>query len=115
MGVHRGDRVSHPYTMLTFHFGNWEITRGAIDGDFAYALAFLAVAASGAGRILGPAARIENDESGGRTLPGARVRPRLNASSYRVDGGDRRSEIPVYRFRRATEVIPAGPASEAWE
>ncbi len=54
--------------MLMFYFGNWEIAHGFINGDFAYMLVFLAVAAFGAGRILGLDRRIEAYEIGGETL-----------------------------------------------
>jgi thiosulfate dehydrogenase [quinone] large subunit len=46
--------------MLTFYFENWSIEHGIINGDFAYVLVFLAVAAFGAGRILGLDTFIEN-------------------------------------------------------
>jgi thiosulfate dehydrogenase [quinone] large subunit len=39
--------------MLMFYLGNWDVAHGVINGDFAYMLVFLAVAAFGAGRILG--------------------------------------------------------------
>ncbi len=54
--------------MLTFYFGNWDITHGVINGDFAYMLVFLAVAAFGAGRILGLDRYIESYEVDGRAL-----------------------------------------------
>jgi len=54
--------------MLMFYFGNWDIAHGVINGDFAYMLVFLAVAAFGAGRILGLDAYIENYEVGGEPL-----------------------------------------------
>ncbi|WP_415383062.1 DoxX family protein [Halosimplex sp. TS25] len=54
--------------MLMFYFGNWDIAHGLINGDFAYMLVFLAVAAFGAGRILGLDAWIENYDLGGQTL-----------------------------------------------
>ncbi|WP_458208832.1 DoxX family protein [Haladaptatus sp. NG-SE-30] len=54
--------------MLMFYFGNWDIAHGVINGDFAYMLVFLAVAAFGAGRILGLDAWIENYEISGRSL-----------------------------------------------
>jgi len=54
--------------MAMFYFGNWSIEHGLINGDFAYMLVFLAVAAFGAGRILGLDAYIENYELGGQTL-----------------------------------------------
>jgi thiosulfate dehydrogenase [quinone] large subunit len=46
--------------MLTFYFENWSVEHGIINGDFAYVLVFLAVAAFGAGRILGLDTFIEN-------------------------------------------------------
>jgi thiosulfate dehydrogenase [quinone] large subunit len=54
--------------MLLFYFGNWSVEHGLINGDFAYVLVFLAVAAFGAGRILGLDALIERYEIGGRPL-----------------------------------------------
>ncbi|QCJ47920.1 MULTISPECIES: DoxX family protein [Haloprofundus] len=54
--------------MLMFYFGNWSIEHGVINGDFAYALVFLAVAAFGAGRILGLDAYIEQYEVDGQPL-----------------------------------------------
>ncbi|QLK25637.1 DoxX family protein [Natrinema zhouii] len=54
--------------MLMFYFGNWDMAHGFINGDFAYMLVFLAVAAFGAGRILGLDARLENYDVGGQTL-----------------------------------------------
>ncbi|ODR80049.1 DoxX family protein [Haladaptatus sp. W1] len=54
--------------MLMFYFGNWDIAHGVINGDFAYMLVFLAVAAFGAGRILGLDAWIENYEISGQSL-----------------------------------------------
>jgi len=56
------------FMMLLFYFGNWEIEHGLINGDFAYLLVFLAVAAFGAGRILGLDTYIEGYELGGVTL-----------------------------------------------
>jgi len=47
------------FLMLLFYFGNWDIAHGYINGDFAYMLVFLSVAAFGAGRILGLDDRIE--------------------------------------------------------
>ncbi|ELZ14335.1 DoxX family protein [Halovivax asiaticus JCM 14624] len=41
------------FLMLMFYLGNWEVNHGYINGDFAYMLVFLSVAAFGAGRILG--------------------------------------------------------------
>ncbi|WP_137286397.1 DoxX family protein [Halorussus salinisoli] len=54
--------------MLMFYFGNWDVSHGVINGDFAYMLVFLVVAAFGAGRILGLDAYIEQYEVGGETL-----------------------------------------------
>ena len=54
--------------MLLFYFGNWEIAHGVINGDFAYMLVFLAVAAFGAGRILGLDRYIESYELDGQAL-----------------------------------------------
>jgi thiosulfate dehydrogenase [quinone] large subunit len=54
--------------MLLFYFGNWSVEHGLINGDFAYMLVFLAVAAFGAGRILGLDALIEQYEVGGEPL-----------------------------------------------
>jgi len=54
--------------MAMFYFGNWSVEHGVINGDFAYMLVFLAVAAFGAGRILGLDTYIENYDLGGETL-----------------------------------------------
>ncbi|WP_435119957.1 DoxX family protein [Halolamina sp. C58] len=54
--------------MAMFYFGNWETAHGLINGDFAYMLVFLAVAAFAAGRILGLDAYIEQYEIGGQAL-----------------------------------------------
>ena len=56
------------FMMLMFYLGNWDVTHGYINGDFAYMLVFLSVAAFGAGRILGLDAYIEQYEVGGRPL-----------------------------------------------
>ncbi|WP_135852067.1 DoxX family protein [Halorussus salinus] len=56
------------FMMLMFYFGNWDIAHGFINGDFAYMLVFLAVAAFGAGRILGLDAVIEQYELDGEAL-----------------------------------------------
>ncbi|MFB6166150.1 MAG: DoxX family membrane protein [Haloarculaceae archaeon] len=56
------------FMMLMFYFGNWDVAHGLINGDFAYMLVFLAVAALGAGRILGLDAIIERLEVGGQAL-----------------------------------------------
>ncbi|MFC3477901.1 DoxX family protein [Halobacterium litoreum] len=47
------------FMMLMFYFGNWSVGHGYVNGDFAYMLVFLAVAAFGAGRILGVDAYLE--------------------------------------------------------
>ena len=54
--------------MLLFYFGNWDVAHGVINGDFAYMLVFLAVAAFGAGRILGLDALVERYEVNGKPL-----------------------------------------------
>jgi thiosulfate dehydrogenase [quinone] large subunit len=54
--------------MAMFYFGNWSVEHGLINGDFAYMLVFLAVAAFGAGRIIGLDALVENYDLGGETL-----------------------------------------------
>ena len=54
--------------MLMFYLGNWEISHGYINGDFAYMLVFLSVAAFGAGRVLGLDAYIEQYEIDGQPL-----------------------------------------------
>jgi len=56
------------FVMAMFYFGNWSIEHGVINGDFAYVLVFLAVAAFGAGRILGLDAVVERIDVGGETL-----------------------------------------------
>ena len=56
------------FLMLLFYLGNWDISHGYINGDFAYLLVFLSVAAFGAGRILGLDAYVENYDVGGETL-----------------------------------------------
>jgi thiosulfate dehydrogenase [quinone] large subunit len=56
------------FMMLMFYFGNWDITHGYINGDFAYMLVFLSVAAFGAGRILGLDPYIEEYQVGGQAL-----------------------------------------------
>jgi thiosulfate dehydrogenase [quinone] large subunit len=47
------------FMMMMFYFGNWDIAHGYINGDLAYLLVFLSVAAFGAGRILGLDSYIE--------------------------------------------------------
>jgi thiosulfate dehydrogenase [quinone] large subunit len=56
------------FMMLLFYLGNWSVDHGYINGDFAYMLVFLSVAAFGAGRILGLDAKIEQYEVGGEPL-----------------------------------------------
>ncbi|WP_135824681.1 DoxX family protein [Halorussus ruber] len=56
------------FMMLLFYFGNWEVQHGLVNGDFAYMLVFLAVAALGAGRLLGLDALIEKYDAGGEAL-----------------------------------------------
>jgi len=56
------------FMMLLFYLGNWDISHGYINGDFAYMLVFLSVAAFGAGRILGVDQYIEAYDVGGETL-----------------------------------------------
>jgi len=56
------------FMMVLFYFGNWEVEHGLINGDFAYMLVFLAVAAFGAGRILGLDAIVERYEINGTPL-----------------------------------------------
>mgnify|MGYP000156245582 CR=1 FL=1 len=56
------------FMMLMFYLGNWEIAHGYINGDFAYMLVFLSVAAFGAGRILGLDRAIEGYEIDGQPL-----------------------------------------------
>ncbi len=54
--------------MGMFYLANWDVAHVLINGDFAYLLAFLAVAAFGAGRILGLDRYIENYEVDGEPL-----------------------------------------------
>ncbi|GAB3422190.1 DoxX family protein [Haloparvum alkalitolerans] len=54
--------------MGMFYLANWDVAHGLINGDFAYLLVFLAVAAFGAGRILGLDRYIENYEVDGEPL-----------------------------------------------
>jgi thiosulfate dehydrogenase [quinone] large subunit len=56
------------FMMLMFYFGNWSVEHGFVNGDFAYMIVFLTVAALGAGRILGLDQVIENLEVGGQRL-----------------------------------------------
>lgn len=54
--------------MAMFYLGNWSIEHGVVNGDLTYVLVFLAVAAFGAGRILGLDAYIEKYELDGVPL-----------------------------------------------
>ena len=54
--------------MFLFYLGNWDVAHGYINGDFAYMLVFLSVAAFGAGRILGLDEYIERYEIEGVSL-----------------------------------------------
>ena len=56
------------FMMVLFYFGNWDIAHGYVNGDLAYRVVFLAVAALGAGRIVGLDAYIERLEVGGEAL-----------------------------------------------
>jgi len=56
------------FMMLLFYLGNWDVAHGYINGDFAYMLVFLSVAAFGAGRILGLDRYIEQYDVGGQPL-----------------------------------------------
>jgi len=56
------------FMMLLFYFGNWDVAHGYVNGDLAYMLVFLSVAAFGAGRILGFDAVVEGYQVGGRPL-----------------------------------------------
>lgn len=56
------------FLMLLFYFGNWSIEHGVVNSDLAYVLVFLAIAAFGAGRILGLDAYIEQIEVDGQPL-----------------------------------------------
>ncbi|MFC3958330.1 DoxX family protein [Halovivax cerinus] len=56
------------FMMLTFYLGNWEVSHGYINGDFAYMLVFLSVAAFGAGRIFGLDRYLESLQVGGQEL-----------------------------------------------
>ena len=56
------------FMMLLFYLGNWDMAHGFINGDFAYMLTFLAVAAFGAGRVLGLDSYIEQYDLDGRAL-----------------------------------------------
>ncbi len=47
---------------------DWEVQHGLVNGDLAYMMVFLAVAAFGAGRLLGLDALIEKYETGGELL-----------------------------------------------
>ncbi|MDB2275463.1 DoxX family protein [Halorubrum ezzemoulense] len=54
--------------MAMFYVANWDVAHGVINGDFAYMLVFLAVAAFAAGRILGLDRYIEQYDVGGEAL-----------------------------------------------
>jgi thiosulfate dehydrogenase [quinone] large subunit len=56
------------FMMAMFYFGNWSVAHGYVNGDLTYLVVFLAVAALGAGRILGLDAIIEQYEVGGQAL-----------------------------------------------
>jgi thiosulfate dehydrogenase [quinone] large subunit len=56
------------FMMLLFYFGNWDMAHGFINADFMYMLVFLAVAAFGAGRILGLDSIVERYEVDGQPL-----------------------------------------------
>jgi thiosulfate dehydrogenase [quinone] large subunit len=56
------------FMMLLFYFGNWSIEHGMVNSDLAYVLVFLAIAAFGAGRIVGLDTMIENYEIDGERL-----------------------------------------------
>lgn len=55
--------------MTMFYFGNWAIEHGFVNSDMAYVLVFLAIAAFGAGRIIGLDRYVETYEfADGKTL-----------------------------------------------
>ena len=56
------------FMTVLFYFGNWEVQHGLVNGGFAYVLVFLAVAAFGAGRLLGLDALIERHDVNGEKL-----------------------------------------------
>lgn len=56
------------FMMVMFYFGNWNVAHGYINGDLAYMLVFLSVAAFGAGRIFGLDKYIEQYEIDGQPL-----------------------------------------------
>ena len=57
------------FMMTMFYFGNWAVEHGFVNSDMAYALVFLAIAAFGAGRIIGLDRYVETYEfADGRTL-----------------------------------------------
>jgi thiosulfate dehydrogenase [quinone] large subunit len=56
------------FMMLLFYLGNWSVEHGFINGDFAYMLVFLALAAFGAGHILGLDSIIEEFQVDGEAL-----------------------------------------------
>jgi len=61
--------------MFLFYFGNWSVEHGLINSDFAYMVVFLALAAFGAGHIIGLDAFIEQYELDG--VPLVEKYPRL--------------------------------------
>ena len=56
------------FMMALFYFGNWDVAHGYVNGDLTYMVVFLAVAALGAGRILGLDVYIERLDLGGEAL-----------------------------------------------
>ncbi|WP_323676086.1 DoxX family protein [Halorubellus sp. PRR65] len=57
------------FIMTMFYFGNWSIEHGIVNSDFAYVIVFLAIAAFGAGRIIGLDRYVETYEfADGQTL-----------------------------------------------
>jgi thiosulfate dehydrogenase [quinone] large subunit len=68
IGLGRRAALFGAMMMAPFYVANWDIAHGYINGDFAYLLVFLAVAAFAADRILGFDAYIEQYEIGGQAL-----------------------------------------------
>jgi thiosulfate dehydrogenase [quinone] large subunit len=56
------------FMMAMFYFANWDMAHGFMNSDLVYLIVFLAVAAFGAGRILGVDAIIEKMDVGGKAL-----------------------------------------------
>ncbi|MFC6954399.1 DoxX family protein [Halorubellus litoreus] len=57
------------FMMTMFYFGNWAVEHGFVNSDMAYVLVFLAIAAFGAGRIIGLDRYVETYEfADGQTL-----------------------------------------------